>query len=64
MGELFMKKPNGETTTFLIDGTVIKEQQGLDIDWCDKCEKWQPVAGGHYVQAQGLAMIWLCEVCK
>ena len=26
MGELFIQKPNGETTTFQIDGTVIKEK--------------------------------------
>jgi len=64
MGELFIQKPNGETTTFLIDGTVIKEMQGLDIDWCDKCEKWKRLAGGHYLQSDGLAMIWLCEACK
>lgn len=64
MGELFMKKPNGETTTFLIDGTVLKEQQPLEIDWCDKCQRWKSLAGGYMVRNQGEALIWLCEDCK
>lgn len=64
MGELFIQKPNGETTTFQIDGTVIKEMQPLQIDWCDKCSKWQPLEGGYTVQNQGLSMIWICRECK
>ena len=64
MGELFIQKPNGETTTFQIDGTVIKEQQPLQIDWCDKCQKWQPLAGGESTRYQGLDIIWLCKECK
>lgn len=64
MGELFMQKPNGETTTFLIDGTVIKENQPLQIDWCDKCQHWKPLDGGYMVKNQGEALIWLCQECK
>lgn len=64
MAELYIKKPNGEAVTIEIDGTIVRETNPIDIDWCDKCEKWQPTAAGHYVQSQGLAMIWLCEACK
>lgn len=64
MGELFMQKANGETTTFQVDGTVIKEQKPLEIDWCDKCQQWKPLAGGHMVANQGLTMIWFCQECK
>ena len=64
MGELFIQKPNGETTTFMVDGTVIKEQQPLQIDWCDKCQQWKPLAGGYTVTTGGLALVWFCEECK
>jgi hypothetical protein len=64
MGELYIQKPNGEAITIDIDGTIVRETNPIDIDWCDKCEKWQQLAGGHYVQSQGLTMIWLCEACK
>ena len=64
MGELFIQKPNGETTTIAIDGTVIKEQKPLEIDWCDKCEQWKPLSGGHMVANTGLALIWICQECK
>lgn len=64
MGELFMQKPDGETTTFLIDGTVLKEQQPLEIDWCDSCDRWKPLTGGAYSSYLGLKTIWLCEACK
>jgi hypothetical protein len=64
MGELFMQKPDGESITIEIDGTVIREQKPLEIDWCDKCERWQPLAGGESTTYQGLDIIWLCEKCK
>jgi hypothetical protein len=64
MADLYIKKPNGEAITIEIDGTIVRETNPIDIDWCDKCEKWQPLEGGHYVQSQGLAMIWLCVACK
>ena len=59
-----MQKRNGETTTIQIDGTIIKEMQPLQIDWCDKCQKWQPLAGGEETRYQGLSIIWLCKECK
>ena len=64
MGELFMQKLNGETTTFQIDGTVIKEQQPLQIDWCDKCQMWQPLTDGRFEQHDGLTILWFCRKCK
>jgi hypothetical protein len=64
MGELFMQKPDGESITIEIDGTVIREQKPLEIDWCDKCERWQPLQGGESTRYQGLDIIWLCEKCK
>lgn len=64
MGELFIQKPNGETTRILIDGTVIKEMQPLEIDWCDACQKWKPLEGGQTSSHLGLQLIWLCEACK
>ncbi len=64
MGELFIQRPGGRTTRYLIDGTVIDELKGLSIDWCDQCQKWKPLEGGHYLQSDGLTMIWICEACK
>ena len=64
MGELYIQKPDGEAMTIQIDGTIVRETNPIDIDWCDKFQKWQQLSGGHYVQSQGLALIWLCEACK
>jgi hypothetical protein len=64
MGEMQMINPKGEVTTFLIDGTVIKEQDPIAINWCDKCERWKPLDFGRYDGAQGLTMIWVCKDCK
>ena len=64
MGELFIQKPSGESITIQIDGTIIKEQKPIEIDWCDKCEKWQSLEAGRYEKADGLAILWFCEQCK
>ena len=65
MGELNITRlDTGEKTTFQIDGTVIKEQTEVSINWCDKCEKWKPLEFGRYDGAQGLSMIWVCMECK
>ena len=65
MGEMQIIKINtGETTTYAIDGTFINEQNTIEINWCDKCEKWKPKDFGRYDGAQGLDMIWLCVECK
>jgi hypothetical protein len=64
MGDLYMQFPNGESLTIQQDGTEIRENLPIQIDWCDKCEKWQPLADGYYVKSDGLALIWLCKDCK
>lgn len=63
MGELFIQKPDGESITFQIDGTVVKEQKPVNIDWCDKCQKWQPLEFGRYEKADGLTILWFCGKC-
>jgi len=64
MGELFIQKPNGDSITIQQDGTEIRENLPLQIDWCDKCQMWKSLAGGHMIGAQGLTMIWICGDCK
>ena len=64
MGELFIQKPNGDSLTIKEDGTEIRENAPLQIDWCDKCEMWKSLDGGFTVRNQGEALIWLCEACK
>jgi hypothetical protein len=65
VGEMQMiNLSTGEKTTFQIDGTVIKEQTPVSINWCDKCETWKPLEFGRYDGAQGLTMLWFCLECK
>lgn len=65
MAEMEMININtGEKTTFQIDGTIIKEQSEVSINWCDRCEKWKPLEFGRYEGAQGLTMLWICMECK
>ena len=65
MGKMEIIKLNtGEKTTFAIDGTVIKEQNPIEIDWCDKCQTWQPFDYGRYDGSQGIDMILICMGCK
>lgn len=64
MGALYIQKPNGETVTIFEDGTELREQKPLEIDWCDKCQRWKPLTGGEMTSYQGLNVIWLCEACK
>jgi len=65
MGEMEIIKLNtGEKTIYAIDGTIIKEQSPIEINWCDKCDKWKPKDFGRYDGAQGLDMIWICRECK
>ena len=64
MGELFIQKPSGESITIQIDGTVIKEQKPIEIDWCDKCEKWKPLEFGRFERHDGMPILWFCAECK
>ncbi len=64
MAELFIQKPNGEAITIFEDGTELREQKPLEIDWCDKCQHWKPLTGGEMTRYNGLDIIWFCEACK
>jgi len=65
MAEMEMINLNtGEKTRFEIDGTVIKEQTPISINWCDKCETWKPLEFGRYDGDRGLSMLWFCMECK
>lgn len=62
MGDLYMQFPNGDTLNIDADGNEV--QGRIELNWCDKCDVWRPLAGGLYVQNQGLSIIWLCKECK
>lgn len=64
MGEMYIQKPSGESMTFHIDGTVTVEPKPVSIDWCDKCQRWQPMEFGRYEEADGIKILWFCEACK
>jgi hypothetical protein len=64
MGELFIQKANGQTITFHRDGTVTKGVQPLQMDFCDKCQQWQPLDDGRYQEIDGLKIMWFCQGCK
>ncbi len=64
MGELFIQKPNGDSLTIKEDGSEIRENLPIQIDWCDKCQMWKSLDGGYMVKNQGQSLIWLCRECK
>ena len=65
MAEMEMINLNtGQRTIFEIDGTVIKEENPISINWCDKCDSWKPLEYGRYDGSQGLTMLWICQDCK
>lgn len=65
MGELEMIKiSTGEKTTFKIDGTVVREQEPIKIDWCDKCERWKSMEFGRYEKVDQITLLWFCMECK
>jgi len=63
MGELYIEKPNGESLTIQLDGTEIRNEP-IQIEWCDKCERWQPLEFGRHEKAGGLTILWFCDKCK
>jgi len=65
MGEMsFTNLETNETTTILIDGTVIKEQQNpSEMDWCDYCQRWADKIDGRYDGADGLTHLFKCASC-
>jgi hypothetical protein len=64
MAELHIEKPDGTKFTIERDGSITNAISGIQIDWCDKCEQWRSLQGGHYLQMEGLTMLWHCEACK
>lgn len=64
MAELFIQKPNGQTTRIDRHGVSTQTIEPLQIDWCDACDRWKPLSGGAYSSYLGLKTIWLCEACK
>lgn len=65
MGSMEMINLNtGQKTTIEVDGTMIREENPIKINWCDKCETWKPLEFGRYDGAQGLTMLWFCGGCK
>jgi hypothetical protein len=64
MGELFIQKANGDTKTFLNTGEIIEEKMPLQMDFCDKCQQWQPLTDGRFESYEGLKILWFCAVCK
>ncbi len=64
MGELFIQKPNGQTIIYHRDGTVTRDVQPLQIDWCDKCQQWKSLDQGRYQEADGIKILWFCQECK
>lgn len=64
MGELFIQRPNGQTTRINREGVATQTIEPLQIDWCDSCDQWKPLVGGAMSSYLGLKMIWLCEACK
>jgi hypothetical protein len=65
MGFVEFHKPTGEKVTIDYDGTMIIEQdQGLELDYCDKCQTWQDKSLGAFEEYLGLKLLWFCESCK
>jgi hypothetical protein len=66
MGDLeIIKIATGERTRFMVDGSVVKDEiEPPKIDWCDRCETFKRFDGGRYEYVDGLAALWICELCK
>jgi len=64
MSGLHMQMPDGRKITIEIDGTMIREEDDIPIEYCDGCQLYRPTQFGRYVEKQGLALIWLCQACK
>ena len=65
MGEMsFIEIATGEKTVIQIDGTIIKEQNPVKLEWCDKCQSWKEKEFGRFDGGQGLSLIWVCLECK
>jgi hypothetical protein len=36
----------------------------LQIDWCDRCQRWVDLAGGYTIKSEELGLIWICSSCR
>jgi hypothetical protein len=63
MGELYIEKPDGQSIIIQLDGSEIRNES-VQIEFCDKCELWQPLEFGRYERAGGLTILWFCDKCK
>jgi hypothetical protein len=64
MSGLHMQMPDGRKITIEVDGTIIREQDEIPVEFCDGCQLHRPTENGKYVANQGLSLIWLCKACK
>ena len=64
MGGLHMEMPDGRKITIEVDGTIIRDNDDIPVDFCDGCQSYRSTHFGKHVANQGLSMIWLCQACK
>jgi hypothetical protein len=64
MSGLHMQMPDGRKITIEVDGTIIREQDEIPVEFCDGCQLHRPTENVKYVANQGLSLIWLCKACK
>ena len=64
MSGLHMQMPDGRKITIEVDGTIIRDQDEIPVEYCDGCQNYRPTTFGKYIENQGLSMIWLCQACK
>ena len=64
MSGLHMQMPDGRKITIEVDGTIIREQDEIPVEFCDGCQLYRPTEFGKYVEHEKLALIWLCQACK
>jgi hypothetical protein len=63
MGYVEFIRPDGSKKTIGYDGKVT-ETSRLEMDFCDKCQKWQPKEFGRYEGSDGILLLWFCMDCK
>lgn len=61
MGELFIRKANGEEITYHRDGS---KTIYLNTETCDKCQEKKPLDLGKFIEQDGEKLMWFCQACK
>ena len=64
VGAMSIQYPNGEKVTIDADGSMWREAKPIEIDWCDKCERWQEMDFGRYEKTDSIRILWYCQECK